>query len=277
MTVVSSAYFDALDIPLLRGRGITEMDTDEVPLVVVVNEAFARRFFPGEDPLGRRIDLDQDEAETDWATIVGVVTDVRNRGVDRPPGPEVFGSYQQQGDWSNQMHLVLRTESDAMEALPAVRESLRRVDPDQPMYAIGTLRDRYESTTFNRRSAARAMSALAVLAVALATTGLYGVISFMVGERRREIGIRIALGAGTKELTRFVLAEYLKLVLAGVALGLVAAVALARTLAEFLYEVDPHDPGTLATTVLVVLVSTLAATLFPARRAARVDPVESLR
>jgi predicted permease len=277
VTKVSPAYFDALEIPLLRGRGITEADTDEAPLVVVVNETFARRFFPGEDPLDRRIDIDLDGEEPLWATIVGVVSDVRNRGLERPAGPEAFGSYQQRGEWSNQMHLVLKTERDAMAALPAVRATLRRIDPDQPIYAIETLRERYESTVFHRRSASVAMSGLAVLAVALATMGLYGVISFMVGDRRREIGIRIALGAGTKELTRFVFVEYLKLVFAGIALGLVAAVALARTLSGFLYEVEPHDPGTLATTVLLLLLSTVAATLVPARRAARVDPVESFR
>jgi ABC-type antimicrobial peptide transport system permease subunit len=175
------------------------------------------------------------------------------------------------------MHLVLRTEGEAMAALPAVRESLRRIDPDQPIYAIGTLKERYETPLFNRRAASLAMAALALLAVGLATMGLYGVISFLLGERRREIGIRIALGAGAKELARFVLAEYLKLVAAGVVLGLVAALALARTLAGLLYEVDPHDPATLAATVLLLLAATLAATFFPARRAARVDPVESFR
>jgi predicted permease len=276
-TVASPGVFDALGMKLVRGRFFDDGDTGETPTVVVVNGAFASRYFPDEDPLGRRIRAADDPSQAPWATIVGIVSDARNRGLEQETSPELWTSHRQQGDWNNQMHLVLRTEGDPREIVPSVRERLRRLDPDLPVYAVQTLTERYDTVVFTRRFASIALAALATMSLLLAAMGLYGVIAFLVGERRRELGLRLALGADGKTLVGHLLGEALKLVGVGVALGLAGALALTRFLSGMLFQVAPHDPASLAGTVAVIVVVALAAALVPARRASRVDPVESLR
>jgi ABC-type antimicrobial peptide transport system permease subunit len=175
------------------------------------------------------------------------------------------------------MHLALRTEGDPKSVVPIVRERLRALDPAISAYSVQTLEERFETVLFTRRFASAAMAALAVMSLALAAMGLYGVIAFWVGERRRELGLRIALGADRRALVRYVLREASKPVVVGMALGIVSALALGRFLSGMLYEVAPHDPASMAVTVLVIAASTFAAVLVPARRATRVDPVVSLR
>jgi predicted permease len=276
-TVASPGVFDALGMKLVRGRFFDDGDTGETPTVVVVNGAFASRYFPDEDPLGRRIRAADDPSQAPWATIVGIVSDARNRGLEQETSPELWTSHRQQGDWNNQMHLVLRTEGDPREIVPSVRERLRRLDPDLPVYAVQTLVERYDTVVFTRRFASIALAALATMSLLLAAMGLYGVIAFLVGERRRELGLRLALGAEGKTLVGHLLGEALKLVGVGVALGLAGALALTRFLSGMLFQVAPHDPASLAGTVAVIVVVALVAALVPARRASRVDPVESLR
>jgi predicted lysophospholipase L1 biosynthesis ABC-type transport system permease subunit len=209
--------------------------------------------------------------------IVGIVSDARNRGLDQAPSPELWSSYRQPVQWNNQMHLVLRTEGDPRSVLPSVRERLHALDPNLSIYAVQTLAERFDTVVFTRRFASLAMAALASMSLLLAAMGLYGVIAFLVGERRRELGLRIALGADSRRLMSHVIGEALKLVVVGVALGLAGAFALTRFLSGMLFQVAPHDPETMAATVLVIVVVALAAALVPARRATQVDPVESLR
>jgi predicted permease len=276
-TIASSGAFDALGMKLVRGRFYDDRDTSLTPPVAVVNQAFAARFFSGEDPLGRRVRVGEDPSEGQWITIVGVIADARNRGLDQVVAPELWSSYRQVGEWNNQMHLLVRTEGDPRSIVPALREKLRALDPDLSMYSVLTLEERFATVVFTRRFASLAMAALASMSLALAAMGLYGVIAFLVGERRRELGLRIALGADSRRLVGHVLGEALKLLGLGLALGLAGAFALTRFLSDMLFEVAPLDPASMAATVAVIVVAALAAALVPARRAALVDPVESLR
>jgi ABC-type antimicrobial peptide transport system permease subunit len=207
---------------------------------------------------------------------VGVVSDARNRGLDQDPAPELFRPYRQSA-WINQMHLVARTEGDPSLLVPAVREGLRALDPGLSAYSVQTLEERLETVVFTRRFASLAMAALALLSLALAAMGLYGVIAFWVGERRRELGLRIALGADAGTLVRHVLAEASKPVAVGIVLGLAGAFALSRFLSGMLFQVVPHDPASMGATVLLITAAAFAAALVPARRASRVDPLVSLR
>jgi predicted permease len=276
-TIGSPGLFDALGMRLVRGRLFDERDTKATPPVVVVNQALVRRFFSEQDPLGRRIRTAGDEESSPWLTIVGVVSDARNRGLDREPAPELYAFYRQQGQWTNQMHLLLRTDSEPTAAIPAAREVLRSIDPDLPLYAVQTLSERFDTVVFTRRFASLAMAALALMSLLLAAMGLYGVVAFLVGERRRELGLRLALGADSRRLAGHVLAKALRLILPGILLGLAGAAALTRFLSGMLFQVEPHDPLSMALAVGVIVVACLLAALAPARRAARVDPVESLR
>jgi predicted permease len=278
-TVASAGVFDALGMKLVRGRLFDDRDASVAPPVVVVNQALAERYFPNEDPIGRRIRDGEDDgpSEAPWFTIVGVVFDARNRGLDQAPSPELWSPYRQRGQWTNQMHLVVRTESDPRFIVPFVRECLRALDPALSMYSVQTLEERFDTVVFTRRFASLAMAVLALMSLLLAAMGLYGVVAFLVGERRRELGLRIALGADSRKLVSQVFGEALKLVGVGVALGLAGAFALTRFLSAMLFQVAPNDPATMATTVVVIAVVALVAALVPARRAARVDPVESLR
>jgi predicted permease len=275
-TIASADVFDALGMKLVRGRLFEDRETGSAPAEVVVNESLAARFFPGEDPIGRRIQVAQELDAAPWLTIVGVVGDARNRGLDRSASPEVWRSYRQH-PWANQLHLVVRTRGEAASFVPAVRERLRALDPDLSAYEVQSLEERFDAVLFTRRFASYALAVLASMALALAGMGLYGVIAFSVGERRRELGLRIALGADSTRLVRLVLWEALTLVGLGVIVGLAAAFAITRFLAGMLFQVAPHDPASMAATVAVILVVALCAALMPARRAARVDPVESLR
>ncbi len=228
-TIASAGVFEALGMTLVRGRLFDDRDTEEAPPAIVVNQALAAKYFPDQDPIGRRLRTGEEPSEAPWATIVGVVSDARNRGVDREPAPELFRSYRQ-APWINQMHLAMRTEGDPESAAPAVRERLRALDPDLSAYSVQTLEERFETVVFTRRFASIAMAVLAAMSLALAAMGLYGVIAFWVGERRRELGLRIALGADTGTLVRQVLWEASMPVAAGIALGLAGAFALVRFL-----------------------------------------------
>jgi predicted permease len=275
-TIASAGIFDALGMKLVRGRLFEDRETASASPEVVVNESLAARFFPNEDPIGRRIQVAQELDEAPWLTIVGVVADARNRGVDRAASPEVWRSYRQH-PWVNQLHLLVRTEGEPTSFVPAVRERLRALDPDLSAYDIQSLEQRFDSLLFTRRFTSYALAALASLALALAGMGLYGVIAFSVGERRRELGLRIALGADSTRLVRHVLRDALTLVGLGVGVGIGAAFAVARFLAGMLFQVAPHDPASMIATVALVLAVAFSAALIPARRATRVDPAESLR
>jgi putative ABC transport system permease protein len=276
VTVASPSLFSTLGMSLLKGRELTDRDTMDAPPVAVVNTTLARRFFPGDDPVGKRIKLGGADSESPWRTIVGVVSDTRNHGLDADAAPELFVSYKQNRA-SNQLFLLVRTEAGPKALLPAVRAVVRSIDPDQPVYAISTLEEIFAADTAPRRIASMGLIVLAAIALGLASLGIYGVMSYTVNEQAREIGIRMALGAKGSTLLGWITRKAFILVAIGVSLGLAGVFAVTRTMGRLLYNVSPMDPITLTTVVLVLGGVALLASFLPAWRAMRLDPVEVLR
>jgi predicted permease len=276
---VSPDYFRAMGISLVRGRTFNERDRADAPGVVIVNETLARRYFPGADPLGKRLGLSK---PTDWREIVGVARDTRNYGLDEEVKPEAYMPYTQSApDYLSgsvsAMVLVARTASDPQGVAAAVKREVQALDSSQPVYNIKTMEQYLAESTGQRRFNMLLLAIFAGVAVLLAAVGLYGVMSYAVVQRTHEIGVRMALGARGRDVLRMIVGQGLLLTLVGVALGLAAAFALTRVIRGMLYEVSSTDPATfIAVTSLLVLVSFLAC-LVPARRATRVDPLIALR
>lgn len=276
-TVVTPGYFEALEMPLLRGRGFTDQDVAGTPNVAVINAEAARRYFGDSDPVGRRLKLGDADADTPWWQIVGVVGATRNLGLDQEPFPEVFAVHDQIGGIQNQLFLVLRTEGDPMSLVPTVRETVLSMDADQPMYAIRTVEQTYAQGVASMRAATLFLSIFAGFALVLAAVGIYSVVSYTVSERTKEIGVRVALGADRRRVQRLVVGQALLPVVIGAGVGSVGAIGMGGALERLLFGVGSGDPLTLAL-VAVVLVSVAAlASWVPAFRAARLDPATSLR
>jgi putative ABC transport system permease protein len=270
--IVSPAYFETLGIPLLRGRTFTDMDDAEAPVVVVVNESMARRYWGGRDPIGARISSDGGET---WDLVVGVVGDVKQYGLETEPADEMYYSFLQQPLLSNE--LLLRTLGDPLQLRGSVREAVRAIDPEQPVADFRTLEQVRSESLASPRLTTVLLVLFGLLALVIAATGIGGVIAFSVGQRTREIGVRMALGAERRVILGMVLKQAMSLVLAGLSLGVLGALALSRLVGGLLFGVAPTDPVTFAAVALVlVLVATLAC-FVPARRAATVDPLVALR
>jgi putative ABC transport system permease protein len=280
VTNVTEGFFGALGYTLRTGRLFTARDDERAPAVAVINDAAARRFFGGSNPVGKRIALGEPEpgAPTRWIEIVGVTNDVRNHGLDEPTAPEVFIPVRQQdAAWNNQLFLVIRAREDALALLPEARRTIATLDPEQPVYAIRTLEDAFADSISQRKAAMVLLSVFAGIALVLAAVGIYGLMSYMVNERRHEIGIRMALGAAARDVLVLVVRETGLLVAIGVGLGVVGALALGRALGRIAFEVGGSDPATIGAVAALLALVALAATLAPARRATRVAPVVALR
>jgi len=269
----SPGYFEIMGIPVLSGRVIERGDTTNAPRVVVVNEAFSKKFLPGLNPLGRRIispDLGPNPAE-----IVGMVRDVKQGSLDAPAHPEIYQPYAQGGMW--QFSVVAKTRLAPKEWITFLKQELAAVDPDQPISNFRAIKTDIKDQLATRRFVLLLLSAFATLALVLAALGLYGILSFNLSRRTREMGVRIALGAQRGDVLRLAMGFGIKLMLAGLAAGGLGAVAAGRLLASLLYQVRPGDLTTLAVAVLVLGGSGLAACWLPARRAAIVDPLVALK
>ena len=276
-TLTTRGYFDAVGIPLVSGRAFTVADGPGSAPVAILNQAAARMLFPDVDPLGRRVQLGGPDPEAPWFTVIGVSADIQNIGLDVPTEPEVFASHEQSGQGSNQLFLVVRSAGDPYAVLPAIRETVRSIDADQPIYSIQTVRERLDSQYGTQRALALFLGGFAAVALILASVGIYAVVSHGVGERTREIGLRMALGAENHSILGLMVRDALWPVAVGVSVGLALAVVAARGMEQVLFGVTATDPVTLgAVTVLLVSVAVLAAWL-PARRASRLDPVKALR
>jgi predicted permease len=275
-TLVSPGYFAAMGMTLLRGRPLAESDGPGTPRVVVVNDVVARRYFPGEDPIGKRLKLGNVDAEGPWFEIVGVVRGTHNRGLDVLPEPEFFASTRQlPGAW-NQLFLVLRANGNPYAVLPAVRRAVQAMDPEQPVYAVRTINEAYASVALQRRVATTALTLFAAFALLLAAVGIYAVVAYSVGQRTREIGLRMALGADAAQVLALIVRQAVVPVAVGVVLGLAGALAVGRALSGLLFHVSAADPVTLAGVVSLLAGVGLAASVVPARRASRLDPVRAL-
>jgi putative ABC transport system permease protein len=275
---VSPEYFQAMGIRLLSGRSFTEHDNNSAPGVVVISQAVARSVWPGEDPIGKRITMEDRPKSQDWLTVVGVVNDVRQQGLTKSAPPAIYQPYQQvtRPFFLGHMTFVVRTAANLPSAA-AMRAVLHEVDKDQPAQSISSMADIIATTTAEPWFQTRLISIFSMLALLLSAIGIYGVLAYSVTERTHEIAIRMALGAEKSDITRMVLHRSLLLVTAGVALGIAGALAVTRVLARFLFEVKPTDPATLVMVATLLAAVALMAGLLPARRATHVDPMVALR
>lgn len=273
---VDPAFFATMGMPILRGRGFEPADVPDAPQVVIVNEAFVRRFLAGEDPLGRRFTRgDPENPEAVWQTIVGVVADSRRSGLVEPVRPEAYRPITQVAPRS--LEVLVRTAGPPVAAVRPARAILRELDPDMAMARIRTIEAAMAEAVATRRFVMLLLAGFAALAVALAAIGVYGVLAYVVGRRTRELGIRMALGADRRAVLGLVLRQALRHVLPGVALGFAGALALTRLLRSQLFGVSATDPLTFAGVTTLLVAVALLASWIPARRAAAVDPMEALR
>jgi predicted permease len=270
----SAGYFEALGIPLVRGRSIEDRDRADAPDVVVINEAMAKLHWPGADPIGARVRLGPDPSEP-WATVIGVVGDVRQKGVAAEPEPAAYVS-QLQDHWGFGRVLV-RASGEPVALLSAVRSALREVDPSIPLDQPRTMEEIIDGDLAGRRVPMQLLTAFATLALLLAAVGVYGVMAYAVASRTREFGTRMALGARPRAIFDLVMRQALTTSAVGLLLGLVAAVAGVRMLGSLLYGVQPFDLATFAIAGVLLALVVVAACLLPARRATRVDPMVALR
>jgi putative ABC transport system permease protein len=282
--LATPGYFRALGIGLVAGRVFDDHDTADTPPVVVVSESLARRYFAGEDPIGKRIapggrvvapNGPQPAPPINWLTIVGVVRDVRTSSVDSDAPAMVYRTVWQASNLN--LSLAIRTNADAATLAEAIRREVKVVDRNEPVFAVKTMDEVVGSALAERRFSMLLLALFAGTALVLSAIGIYGVMAYFVSQRTQEIGIRIALGASSRDLLRLVLGEGVRLAAAGVALGLVGALALTRAVSSLLYRVDPRDPWTFAALAAALTVVALVACYLPARRAARVDPICALR
>jgi predicted permease len=266
-------YFAAMGIRLKTGRFFSERDGPGVNRAVIVNETFARTFWPGvADPVGRRIG---DARENEWMTVVGTVEDVKHYGLELPMRPGIYVPLQQFP--SGTMTVALRTAGDPAAFTGTARAAIRELDPDLALYAVRTMEESLSRSLNGRRLYSWLIGVFASMALVLALGGAYGVTSYLVSQRTREIGIRVALGARTQDITRTVLRGGLVAIAAGVLVGVGGSVAVARLIADLLFGVAPYDPVILTIAALTLLAFAAAANWLPARRAARIDPMRSLR
>ncbi len=270
---ISPGYLTTMRIPLIRGRQFTAQDRADAPLVALVNEAAARRYWGDQDPVGKRIRYGSNK--NPWITIVGVVGNVRHFGLSTEFWPEVYRPQFQAPIAAT--NLVVRTAGDPLAAASAVRTAVREIDPKQPVADIRSMDEVLSDSTFVNRLMAVLLGSFAVLALLLAGVGLYGVISYAVTQRSHEIGIRVALGAARGHVLRMVVGHGMLLTGAGLAIGMAAAYALAQFLRTFLFGVPPRDPATFGAVAGLLAAVALAATTIPALRATRVNPIHALR
>ena len=268
-------YFKSLGIPLRAGRDFDARDTTDGPGAVIINEETAKRYWPGEDPIGKRIKLGRPDSANPWMTVVGVVGNVRHFGLDDNARREMFRPYTQAA-WPV-MTVTTRTATEPTAYARTVRAALQTIDPDLPVSRVTTMEAVETRSTGSRRFPMMLLSAFGAVALVLAVIGVYGVVSYIVTQRTREIGIRVALGARRAEVLRLVVGGALRPVVAGLVVGVVGAVYATRLLGGLLYNVKPADPGVLAGIAAVLVFAALAASLVPAARATRVDPIVVLK
>jgi predicted permease len=271
-TAVSPGFFATAGITLLEGRDFTASDDSAHALVAVVNDVIAKRFWPHGGALGKRIRVTGDPP---WSTIIGVVRSARDMDAAAPPGPHIYASLAQLG--GDRLSLGIRTDGDAAAVLPGVRAAITRIEPSIPLEGARALTSYVEQSRASRRLTELLLAGFAVLAVVLASVGIFGVMSLSVANRSHEFGVRLAVGAAPGTLVRHVLREGALLAAVGVGAGLVLALVATHWIANMLYAVSPTDPLVFATLSVLLGAIAIAACWLPARRAARSDPLVVLR
>jgi putative ABC transport system permease protein len=289
----SPGLFDALGIPLLKGRMFDKRDVDGAEPVVIVSDSLAKRYWPDTEPLGQRIKWGRRDFGSPWMTVVGVVGDVRLQGLDSERKPSVYVPHLQLGqpvmtrggatlrelmaDDARSINLVVRTRSDPAQLASEIRNAVWSVDPDQPITKVRTMDKVLADTMIVPRFSTLLLAVFAGVALLLAAAGIYGVISYSVTRRTREIGVRMALGAQRRDVLRLMVGQGMKPALIGLLVGLASAYGLTRFMTALLFNVTPTDPLTFGAVAMLLLLVALAACYVPARRAAKVDPMVALR
>ena len=275
----SPSYFNAMGIPLLKGRYFTEHDGAQNPRVAMINHAMMRRFFPSEDPIGKRINLVDPPGKPVWLEIVGVVGDVKEEQLDREAGPDVYTSYLQPYPEipNTRTCLVIRTTVDPSSMAALVRREVLAVDNDQPVYDIKPMERYLAESISKQRLYMLLLGVFGAVALLLAVGGVYGVISYVVAQRTNEIGIRIALGAQAHDIIKLIVGEGMVVAGIGLAIGVAAALTLTRTMSSLLYGLNANDPTVFIAISLLLAGAAFAATYIPARRSTRIDPTAALR
>ncbi|HSE21319.1 MAG TPA: ABC transporter permease [Pyrinomonadaceae bacterium] len=274
--IVSPAYFDTMTIPVLSGRKFTERDVDTTPKVALISETMARTFWPGEDPVGKRFGIGEIESDQSWINIIGVVKDVRQFELTADPKPQAYLPYLQFGFFEPR-DLVVKTDVDPASLAATVRKAVWEIDKDQPVSNTQTMEAILADSIARQRFSMVLLAIFAGVALVLAGVGIYGVMSYSVAQRTHEIGIRMALGAQTAAVLKLALGYGMKLVITGIAIGLVAAFALTRLMSTLLFGVTATDPTTFALISLLLIFVAALASYIPARRATKVDPMIALR
>ncbi len=272
--VASGGYFRTMRIPLLRGRLFRPSDGPDAPNVAIVSRAFARAQWPGKNPLGKRIEFGNMDGDLSPFTIVGEVGDVRDRGLYATPPPMFYSDYRQRS--ANDFSVVARSARPAADLVPLARQIEQSLEPDLPV-RFQTMSQIVSASTANRRFSLVLLAVFALTALVVALMGIYGSAAYLVSQRKKEIGIRVALGAEAGDVVRMIAGEGLRVILAGAVVGVGGAVAFSRLLESLLYGVTATDPLTFAAVALLIVATGFLATYLPARRAARVDPVAALR
>jgi predicted permease len=272
-TTVSTGYFDTFNAAPLRGRDFTAADDAGAPPVAIVNRAFEQRYFADGDALGRRIRLGGEDAA--WLTVVGIVPDLLESGVQNWRPEAIYRPIAQNP--IRFLAMAARTATNPLDMTAAVRDQVRALDPDLPIYEIRTLRRAVQDASFRTGIFGGLFAAFGAAALVLASVGLYGVMSFSVDQRRREVGVRMAIGARPSNVVSLVMRQGMRQVALGMAIGALLAFALSRGIASSLFGVSPQDPLTLAATAFVLVAVAAVACGLPAFRATRVDPLEALR
>jgi putative ABC transport system permease protein len=269
--VVTAGYLETIGIPVVRGRGVTDADREGTAPVVVISESMARKYWPGEDPIGRRLKI----GDKEWVTVVGVCGDIIHDWFIRRNTPTMYRPFVQSP--SDYFSIVVRTAGDPTGAAAGVRAALLRADPDQPVFDMMTMRRQLSERTIGLQYLASIMGTFAILALILAAVGLYAVIAYFVAQRRHEIGLRMALGATGADVVRLTIGQAFKLTIVGTAIGFALSLALARLMETALLGIATSDAKVFAAFAGVLMAAALLAGYIPARRAASIDPMVALR
>jgi putative ABC transport system permease protein len=272
--MATPGYFATLGLPLISGREFTAQDDLDRPRVIIINESLARTAWKGQDPVGRTLILDYQNGPSS-RQVVGVVRDAKYRGPRSDPAPEIFIPHAQNPYLV--MNVVVRTTIDPATLAQAARAQALKMDPDQPVHSVTTMERLLDDTLQQDRFAMLLVAMFAAAGLVTAATGVYALLAYTVAQRRREIAVRMAIGASSSSVARSVVVESLMLALAGCTVGALGMAAVSRLAQSILFGIAPHDPLTLATTAAVLLSAVLAASWLPARRAARVNPVTAMR
>ena len=271
---ISPDYFKVFQATLLRGRSFTEVDEDGKPLVAIIDESTARKYWPDRDPLGRRVRFGPDPTKP-WTTVVGIIRDIKSDGLDIDGVPHIYVSTYQ--DPSKQVSVLLRTSLPATQLGPQIRHEIQSIDPGLPVFNVSSMNDVLDRSLASRRFSAGLVGGFAGLALLLASIGIYGLLAYMVGQRSREIGLRMALGARRWDVLKLILGKGVALAGAGIVAGMIFSAASASLMASLLYGVRPHDSLVFLVVPLLLFVIAVVASYLPARRATKVNPMISLR